>query len=980
MKLRVFYITFFLIAFNIAHAQNTDGVMSFDVPAKNSLKFNKFLINPTFSFVREDESFVSFLNKRQWSGFENAPQAYFFSYSGKFRDQNGIGFGLFQRNFGVLSSFGAVANLARNVELNNDSNFSFGVNLAYVNSGLNSGKVVVIDPSDPSLTNIPKNSSISINPGLNYNSGFFDFGITGNNIFYYNFNNGVISDDPTKGIGTHIMYTGYMDGYGILERAKFTALAKADIAKENTVFSGSLLFNAPKGFWAQAGYNTVYGASAGLGLILAKKISLGYTVEKGFGNFSNFGLSHEITLAYKVKGYGEYEDAKPIVKATKKTNPATKPVAVKKKSPAELYKERQAALAAKQQQEKDRLAAEKLKREAALAEAKAKAEAAARLKAEQEKLLALQGKQNAEAKAKAEAEARLKAEADKAKALAEADRLRKEKAASQAKAEADRLAREKAEADRLAREKATADAKAKADEAARLKAEADKAKADAEAAQAKAEADRLAREKAEADRIAKDKAAADAKAKADEAARLKAEADKAKADAAAQAKAEADRLAREKADADRIAKEKAAADAKAKADEAARLKAEADKAKADAAAQAKAEADRIAREKAEADRLAKEKATAEAKAKADEAARLKAEADKAKADAAAQAKAEADRIAREKAEADRLAKEKATAEAKAKADAEAERLRKEAEEKARLEAQKTAEDKELDNLSQVIDDSKKNQLESVTKFKSLVDSKEKELLDMRKANDDSEKGIITEQKEVEFQSAAIANRAIESLKSEINLNAAAQSKFINEYKTLAAERLKKVPNKNDLVNQNYAKTIEKLEIEKAQTDKQNADLLARLEKIKVETEIEKKRRIKRATFDSNDAKYQKDRATLAQIKASTSPTGQVFSPTDFNYGDDDQANMQIVKNVDKLSPGFYMVLAAHKDEAKRDEFIRKAIQAGQTNIDFFYNVNNSTYYIYTNQYSEIEAATKALESKGNKPYNGKMVIIKVEKK
>ncbi|MBP9848132.1 MAG: hypothetical protein KBC58_01710, partial [Flavobacterium sp.] len=358
----------------------------------------------------------------------------------------------------------------------------------------------------------------------------------------------------------------------------------------------------------------------------------------------------------------------------------------------------------------------------------------------------------------------------------------------------------------------------------------------------------------------------------------------------------------------------------------------------------------------------------------------KAEADKAKADAAAQAKAEADRIAREKAEADRLAKEKAAADAKAKADAAAERLRKEAEEKARLEAQKTAEDKELDNLSQVIDDSKKNQTETVTKFKSLVDSKEKELLDMRKANDDSEKGIVSEQKEVEFQSGAVANRAIETLKAEITQNAAAQAQFIREYETLAAERLKKVPNKNDLVNQDYARTIERLKQDKVQADRQNADLLSRLEKIKVETEIEKKRRIKRATFDSNDAKFQKDRATLAQIKSSTSPTNQVFTPTDFNYGDEDQANMQIVKNVDNISPGFYMVLAAHKDEAKRDEFVRKAIQAGQTNIDFFYNVNNSTYYIYTNQYSEIDQATTALEAKGNKPYNGKMVIIKVEKK
>ena len=126
-----------LCLFDTALAQTGDGVMSFDVPAKNSLKFNKFLINPTFSFVREDESFITFLNKRQWTSFQDAPTSYFFSYSGKFREQNGIGVGLFQRNLGILTSFGAVFNFSRKGELSNDNKFTFGLNLANLKNGLN---------------------------------------------------------------------------------------------------------------------------------------------------------------------------------------------------------------------------------------------------------------------------------------------------------------------------------------------------------------------------------------------------------------------------------------------------------------------------------------------------------------------------------------------------------------------------------------------------------------------------------------------------------------------------------------------------------------------------------------------------------------------------------------------------------------------------------------------------------------------------
>ena len=107
----------------------------------------------------------------------------------------------------------------------------------------------------------------------------------------------------------------------------------------------------------------------------------------------------------------------------------------------------------------------------------------------------------------------------------------------------------------------------------------------------------------------------------------------------------------------------------------------------------------------------------------------------------------------------------------------------------------------------------------------------------------------------------------------------------------------------------------------------------------------------------------KDRASLKQIKEQRHTTGQTFKPEDFNYGDEDQANMQIVKNVENIEPGFYLVLAVHKDPAKRDEFLRKAIQAGQTNIDFFYNVATSSYYIYYQKFDEIGDANTAMETK-----------------
>ncbi|HGE5774244.1 TPA: PorP/SprF family type IX secretion system membrane protein [Flavobacterium psychrophilum] len=1046
------------------HAQ-TGGVVSFDVPAKNSLKFNKFLINPTFSFVREDESFVSMYNKRQFSGLENAPQAYFASYSGKFREDNAIGFGLFQRNYGVLTTFGIVGNFARNVELSNNSNFTFGLNLAYINSGLNTGKIVTGE-AEPLLQTVPKNSLVTINPGLNYSTGFIDFGIAANNIFTYNFSGSdLVSDDPAKSFVGHVMYTGYLyNNSGLFENGKFSMIVKGEAAKEKTIFSTNLLLNAPKAGWVQAGYNSLYGISAGIGFTVAKKLSIGYTLEKGIGNLSNLGLSHEITLAYKLKGYGDFEDYKPIVKATKKTNPGTKNATVNKKTPADLQKERAEALALKTEKDKARAEAEKVRKAKELADAKEKAEVLAALrKAQADKLLALQGKDKAVLEAERQRKlkeaadsrannanaARLKAEQDKANALAESQRLRNEKAAADAKAKTDaqRLRTEKAiadakaladakaqartnaakaladaanakaEAERLRKEKADADAKALADAKVQAKAEADKLKAnqaeaerlrkekaDADAkAQAKSEADKLKANQAEAERLRKEKADADAKALTDAKAQAKAEADKLKAnqaeaerlrkekadadakalaDAKAQAKSEADKLKANQAEAERLRKEKADADAKALADAKAQAKSEADKLKAN-----QAEAERLRKEKADADAKALAEAKAQAKSEADklkanqaEAERLrkeKADADaKALADAKAQAKSEADKLKANQAEAERLRKEKAEADAKALADETTERLRKEADAKAKIDEAKTTEDKELDNLSQVLEDSKKNQKQSLSRLDSITKAKDNELKELRRVNDLSDKGIVSEAKD--FQNTSAANRALESLKSEIAESSKNQNNFIKEFETLTNERLKKVPNRNDIVNQSNLKSLEKLKLDKLNSDKQNADLLTKLETIKAETVIEKSRRIKRAQFDSDDAKYQKDRETLKEIKTSTAPTGQTYKPTDFDFGEE-QAGTQIIKNNDNIPEGYYIVIAIHKDVAKRDAFVKKAIQAGQKDIDFFYNASNGNYYIYYDRQNQIQEATTAMESKGSKPYNGKMVIVKVEK-
>ena len=252
----------------------SEVVTSFALPIRNSLKFNRFVTNPTFSFVREQGAFLTLYNKRQWVSFENAPQTYLVSYSGRFRENEGVALGIFQQNQGVFTTFGAVANFAHNIVLQTDSNLTFGVNLGFYKSGLNLSKIVTNYP-DPILETIPSTSSFVLNPGINYGTTFLDFGVALTNFLVYNLNTAqLVNNDSEKSISGHLMQTGYLEASGFLDKSKFSALIKSDFRKDKTILSGLAMLTIPNGVWAQLGYNTLYGISGGLGVNISQSIVL----------------------------------------------------------------------------------------------------------------------------------------------------------------------------------------------------------------------------------------------------------------------------------------------------------------------------------------------------------------------------------------------------------------------------------------------------------------------------------------------------------------------------------------------------------------------------------------------------------------------------------------------------------------------------------------------------------------------------------
>ena len=681
MKTIPIHIILLFFCLKTGYSQSDDGVVALDIPVRNSLTFNRYVANPTFSFVREQNKYITATSKREMLGIEDGPLTYFFNYSGRIKENIGAGIGVFQQNYGVLTTFGGIINFAYNARIQEDSNFTFGMNIGAYRSGLNSGNVIT-NIDDPALNNIPSNFLLTVNPGLNYGTGFMDFGISYNNIVTYNFNaSALVEENPKQGLQGHIMYTGYIGGYGFFGNSKFSALAESEFQKETTIVSGAIMITIPKGIWAQVSYNTQYGASGGLGVNITPQIAIEYNYEKPFVGLSDFGASHEITLAYRFKNNNYYDYSRD-----------------------------------------DELAG----------------------------LLTFEKKERKVSKTQ---------------------------------------------------EKTTAD------------------------------------------------------------------------------------------DQDRIATE-------------------------EQARQVAEEQPRIA---------AQEQIIVDT----EEQARLVAE------------------------------------------------------EEVRIAAEKLLISNPTDNVGKSIsaltletERSNETQIQLIVDLESAVAIKENDLKELKEENDLSEQNIYVAPKP--FKSLSEENEAIERLKISLDTIRSDQNKKIAALESLLAERVISFTDPIDETNLYFKNKIDILKLEQEKVIRNRESLVSSLEQISIATDFERKRRIKRATFDNDQDRYTQDRNTLDSLKQNVTLRITELSLELIDFGRERNNNIQILKNIEQTESGYYLILAIHSTVIKRDKFLVQVISSGNKEVDFFFNVSTSEYYIYSKRFDSINETQRELTSKSDEPYNEKLNIIKIE--
>lgn len=339
-------LVFVLLVGSRSNAQE-EPVLTFNIPTQNNLMFNRYFMNPAFTSVRQEDAHVTMYHRNQWIQFNDSPELYLLSYSGKFSDRSGAGIGLYQQNLGILTSFGGVANYSYQVQLRENMILTGGFNLAYYSSGINNGRVVSNEP-DPALLALSNTSLLTLKPGINLTWGSFDFGFYAENLVDYDFKTSrMVQEYSNKTYSGHAMYHHQMNNQsGMFEDGYFRLMFRGRVNEiEDFKYGGSLIVNFPYLGWIQAGLDDYFGVGVGVGAHLTQRLSLGYVYERVINEgLVNFGPTHEIVLSFRFASKNSNTTTRVFDNTKKQPNPIVKKYVDQNEEIAEVEEEDEADL------------------------------------------------------------------------------------------------------------------------------------------------------------------------------------------------------------------------------------------------------------------------------------------------------------------------------------------------------------------------------------------------------------------------------------------------------------------------------------------------------------------------------------------------------------------------------------------------------------------------------------------------------------
>ncbi|MBT8223577.1 MAG: PorP/SprF family type IX secretion system membrane protein [Eudoraea sp.] len=297
-----------------------------DLRQHNLTEFNSSLLSPVFSLDRNQPRSVALWSRWQWQTIDGDPTTILLNYTQKFTPEMAGGLGVFQHNTGVFLNRGGVLNYAYALELSPGIQLAAGLNLFGYQRQLADDRFQINPDIIFPQFGESNDFIVQLAPSFRFQFGQFSLGMVVENLIDYNLS---ANESQVSANGNIFMgLAGYRIPVNLFADSGSSFLQPTLYVKRLPDFDNQVgittLFSTPR-FWAQAGFNSFYGVSGGIGGRFFKKFSIGALIEYGTqSDLRDQDPSFELVTAYtfgpqtmrkKISGFEEKDEQEVLVDA-----------------------------------------------------------------------------------------------------------------------------------------------------------------------------------------------------------------------------------------------------------------------------------------------------------------------------------------------------------------------------------------------------------------------------------------------------------------------------------------------------------------------------------------------------------------------------------------------------------------------------------------------------------------------------------------
>lgn len=301
----ILIIIMLFFSWHIFSQEETPYYLPYQMPTHTFVKFNSFISNPTFPLISNYQEYNTGIYYRsQWLGFKNeSNQLMGASFGFNWKEQNSANFFAYKRNAGIMSNIGIVLNYEHFVEFSDEAGLRLGINVIPALSGIDKARVRISESSDPRLQ-VGNSFGLTVQPGFDFNVGYFHFGATAENLLDYSFGaKKTMTSFDHKIFTGHLMYRYEIEDDEIFERAAWHVMGRVTKESDGINLSGNAGIDAPKLGWLYGGYTQKYGAFVGIGFNINEMISVGGEYENGIAaKIPNLGSTVGVYVNFQFGG------------------------------------------------------------------------------------------------------------------------------------------------------------------------------------------------------------------------------------------------------------------------------------------------------------------------------------------------------------------------------------------------------------------------------------------------------------------------------------------------------------------------------------------------------------------------------------------------------------------------------------------------------------------------------------------------------